>query len=471
MSQIRSVAMKTAIHVDSAIRIFEADLSEEVLHAIEADLTLPNPKWEQVETYSRSRRRNYQPEFLTYFLRKNNVLIMPRGYIHTLHYRLKGLPYHIVDRTRTLEPVNIPFRATLHPYQKKAVKDATSRRFGVIEAPPGAGKTVIALRIIAHRKQPALVIVHTKELMYQWLKRASQFLGISEEEIGLIGDGKKRIGSRLTIAIINSLYKVIDEVKPCIGHLIVDECHHVPARTFTDAVSKFDCSFMLGLSATPYRRDNLTKIIYFYLGDRMHWIKPHELQAIDRIMRAKLILRHTGCSYFFDSDEYQYMISALVNDTKRNKIIIGDVIQRTGACSGGIALVISDRVSHCEELYKGISSQGIKACLLTGSVPVKERARIVEALNGNEAQVLVATAQLIGEGFDLKQLSSIFLATPIKFTGRVKQYIGRILRVTHGKEDALIFDYLDSNGMLKNSFQSRLWAYQDMGVKLDTIRD
>jgi len=463
--------MSLSIHVDSAIKIFEADLPKEVLHAIEADLTLPNPKWEQVETYSRSRRRNFQPEFITYFHRKNGVLIMPRGYIHTLHHHLKGLPYRIVDRTRTLEPVDIPFKATLHPYQKTAVQDATSRRFGVIEAPPGAGKTVIALKIIAHRQQRALVIVHTKELMYQWLKRSVEFLGLTEDEIGLIGDGNRRIGERLTIAIINSLYRSIDEVRPCTGHLIVDECHHIPARTFTDAVSTFDCPYMLGLSATPYRRDNLTRIIYFFLGDRIHRIRPQELQAIEKIMRARLILRHTGCSYLFDADEYQYMISALVNDTERNRLIVDDVRERAGTPGGGIALVISDRVSHCEELYRGICSRGIKACLLTGSVPVRERSRIVEALNCNEAQVLVATAQLIGEGFDLKQLSSIFLATPIKFTGRVKQYIGRILRVIEGKEDALIFDYLDTNGMLKSSFQSRLWAYHDMGVKLESIQD
>jgi superfamily II DNA or RNA helicase len=463
--------VKLAVHIDSAIKIFEADLPEEVLHAIEADLTLPNPKWEQVETYSRSRRRNFQPEFITYFRRKNGVLILPRGYIHTLHHRLKDLPYQIVDKTRTLPAKDFPFHATLHPYQKSAVKDAIARRFGVIEAPPGAGKTVIALRIIAHRKQPALVIVHTKELMYQWLKRSMEFLGLTEEEIGLIGDGHKRLGDRLTIAIINSLYRSIDEVKDKVGHLVVDECHHIPARTFTDAVSRFDSSFMLGLSATPYRRDKLTRIIYFFLGDRVHRIRAQELQSIKRIMRAKLILRHTNCTYLFDSDEYQYMINALVNDMRRNKIIVEDVVERTWADEGGIALVISDRVSHCEELHKAISSRGIRACLLTGSVPVKERARIVETLNCNDAQVLVATAQLIGEGFDLKQLSSIFLATPIKFTGRVKQYIGRILRVTEGKEDALIFDYLDTNGMLKNSFQSRMWAYQDMGVKLESVKD
>ncbi len=463
--------MNILIHMDNAIRIFEADLPEQAIAAIEADLTLPNPKWEQVETYSRSRRRNFQPELIRFYKRKNGVLIMPRGYIHTLRLRLKDIAYTIVDKTRLLPPVSFSFKTTLHPYQVSAVKDVMGRRFGVLEAPPGAGKTVMALAVIAKRSQRALVIVHTKELMYQWHKRSCEFLDIPEDSIGLMGDGNNRMGDKLTIAIINSLYKVIDDVKPLIGHLVVDECHHTPSRTFTEAVSVFDSAYMLGLSATPYRRDKLTKIIYFYLGERAHQINSHELQAIDKIMRAKLIVRHTNCSYFFDADEYQYMISALVNDAKRNKLIVEDVVTRAGAPESGIALVISDRISHCKELFNAISGRGVKARLLTGSVQAQERARIVEELNCNQAKVLVATAQLIGEGFDLKQLSSIFMATPVKFTGRVKQYIGRILRVTEGKQDALIFDYLDMNGMLKNSFQSRMTAYYDLGVKLDSVKD
>jgi len=459
--------MNILVHVDNLIRILEADLSEAVVQAIEADLTLPNPKWEQVETYSRSRRRNFQPEFIRYYKRKSGVLLMPRGYIHTLRHRLGTVPFTIVDKTRTRDPVDFGFRARLHPYQAAALRDIASRRFGVLEAPPGAGKTVIALSAIGLRKQPALVIVHTKELLYQWQKRACEFLDMRSDEVGLIGDGHRRIGERLTVALINSLYRAIDEVRPAVGHLVVDECHHVPARTFTDAVGLFDSTYMLGLSATPYRRDKLTRIIYFYLGDRVHEIRPTELQAMKRIMRARLIVRHTNCAFFFDADEYQYMISALVADAKRNRLIVDDVAARAGEADKGIALVISDRVSHCEELFRAICAQGVRACLLTGSVPVRDRARIVEELNCNQAQVLVATAQLIGEGFDLKQLSSIFLATPIKFTGRVKQYIGRILRISEGKEEAVIYDYLDVNGMLKNSFSSRMSAYHDLGVKLE----
>jgi len=459
--------MNILVHVDNLIRILEADLPEAVVQAIEADLTLPNPKWEQVETYSRSRRRNFQPEFIRYYKRKSGVLLMPRGYIHTLRHRLGTVPFTIVDKTRTRDPVDFGFRARLHPYQAAALRDIASRRFGVLEAPPGAGKTVIALSAIGLRKQPALVIVHTKELLYQWQKRACEFLDMRSDEVGLIGDGHRRIGERLTVALINSLYRAIDEVRPAVGHLVVDECHHVPARTFTDAVGLFDSTYMLGLSATPYRRDKLTRIIYFYLGDRVHEIRPTELQAMKRIMRARLIVRHTNCAFFFDADEYQYMISALVADAKRNRLIVDDVAARAGETDKGIALVISDRVSHCEELFRAICAQGVRACLLTGSVPVRDRARIVEELNCNQAQVLVAPAQLIGEGFDLKQLSSIFLATPIKFTGRVKQYIGRILRISEGKEEAVIYDYRDVNGMLKHSFSSRMSAYHDLGVKLE----
>ncbi len=458
--------METTIHMDNAIRVLEADLSPDVIRRIEADLTLPNPRWEQVEKYKRGRRRNFQPELLTYFERESGVLILPRGYINHLLQRISPSPYMIIDRTRLLDPVHFEFRATLHPYQVQAVRDLTARRFGVLEAPPGSGKTVMALAIIARRKQPALIIVHTKELMYQWLKRSTEFLDISEDEIGLIGDGRKQVGKKLTIGIINSLFKVIDEVRPTIGHLVVDECHHIPAKTFTEAVGTLDPAFMLGLSATPYRRDKLTRIIYFYLGDRLHRIMPRQLQEMQRIMRATLKVRPTKCAYYFDSDEYQSMISALIADKKRNALIANDVLEHTGDGRNGIALVISDRVAHCEELYRMISSKGRSVSLLTGAMPTAKRSELVEHLNGTKDHILVATAQLIGEGFDLKALTSIFLATPIKFTGRVKQYIGRILRVSEGKDEAVIYDYVDENGILKSSFHSRLLAYEEMGVKI-----
>ena len=133
--------------------------------------------------------------------------------------------------------------------------------------PRAPGKTVLALYCISERAQPSAVIVHTKELLYQWKQRALDFLDIREQDIGLVGDGKKQFDRSLTICVVNSLYKCAGQMKKRTGHLIVDECHRIPSRSFTAAVKAFDCKYMLGLSATPFRRDGLTPLISFYVGD------------------------------------------------------------------------------------------------------------------------------------------------------------------------------------------------------------
>ena len=160
----------------------------------------------------------------------------------------------------------------------------------------------------------------------------------------------------------------------------------------------------------------------------------------------------------------QGCITALVNDSVRNEMIIQDVINQTE--KQGTALVISDRKDHCYTLHSRLVAIGIDAKLLTGSTPSKERAQVIEDLNNGEGKALVATAQLIGEGFDLKSLSSIFLTIPIRFSGKVKQCIGRIIRIDEGKETPLIYDYVDVPGVLRSSYRDRLKAYKSIGVSL-----
>jgi len=143
-----------------------------------------------------------------------------------------------------------------------------SRDFGALSAPTGSGKTVVTLALIAKRRQPVLIVVHTRELQDQWMARIETFLGIPREEVGIIGGGKKRIGSKITVALVQSLYKVAGDICHHVGHLVVDECHRAPSRTFTEAVTAFDCHYMTGLSATPWRRDGLSRLIYWYLGIR-----------------------------------------------------------------------------------------------------------------------------------------------------------------------------------------------------------
>ena len=420
--------MQITVRVDNMLRLKKQEVPDEVIKKLETKFVFPNPKW--LENEKRGYWTGNIPKTLKFIHIKGGQISIPRGLSSWCIRFLGSMGFKVVldDRTRKLPDVDFKFQASLRPFQDKAVAAILSRRFGVLNAPTGSGKTVMALKVIAERKQPALVIVHTKELLYQWRDKVVDFLGLPQEEIGLIGAGKKQVGALITIAIINSLYKCLKEVKENIGFLVVDECHRTPARTFTEAVEALDSMYMLGLSATPYRRDGLTKVIHFYLGNTVYDITPRELQRQNQIMSAKLVVRKTGFDYDYQ-DDYQEMISSLVEDSDRNNMIARDVADYT-AKELGIALVLSERKSHCQTLLDLIFKNNVTCRLLTGDVSTVERKAIVEELNQSKVRALVATSQLVGEGFDLKELSSIFMATPVRFSGRVKQYIGRIFRMT-----------------------------------------
>ncbi len=457
---------RAIVMVDSKITFKTNNLPDRVTRKLQERLIFDNPQF--LENEKRGYSTYNVPEKLCFIKEDGDSYIIPRGFINQLTRILKcnSVPFKIIDRTTSLPETHFEFTGELYPYQTEAVQKILSKRFSVLNAPTGSGKTVIALKAIAQRRQPTLIITHTKELLYQWRDRIEQFLSIPKEEIGTIGDGRKEIGKQITVAIINSLYKFIDKVKGYPGFVIIDECHRTPSRTFTKVLKKFNSRYMLGLSATPYRRDGLTKLIYLYIGDTVHTVDIQELQKSKKVMTATLRITETGFDYPF-MDDYQSLISDLVCDQERNEIIVKDVINQVNT-ETGIALVISDRKRHCEILRSLIEAEGIETRLLTGEINNGKRKSIIEELNQGGVKVLVATGQLIGEGFDLKTLSSIFITTPIKFSGRVKQYIGRILRMAHGKDKAIIYDYSDKLGILQYSFKNRLRTYKDLGVNCGT---
>ena len=226
-------------------------------------LQFTNPKWLENERMGRWNRGT--PKKLKYFRKApQNGLFVPRGFMRQLMLTAKknDIDIKIDDRRRKMTEVDFRFRGQLKPFQKTAVDVMSGKAFGTLCAPTGSGKTVMALCLIALRRQPTVIIVHTKDLAYQWLERIEKFLELPGEQLGFIGGGKKNVQGPITVALVQSLYKCASEVSSQFGHIVVDECHRAPSRTFTEAVTAFDAYYMLGLSATPWRRDRLSKLIY-----------------------------------------------------------------------------------------------------------------------------------------------------------------------------------------------------------------
>ena len=439
------------------------EVPDEIRQLLMHRLKMPNPKW--FENERMGRWNGTTPQTLIFYEHYlSEGLVIPRGYIRSLILmcRQNNIAYELKDRRRELGSVDFDFKGSLRPYQQKAVKHLLSKDFGTLSFPTGSGKTVLGLYLIAKRMQPAMIVVHTRDLMFQWIEKIFEFLSISKDEIGIIGGGKIRIGDRITLAMVQTLYKCAEEVSPKIGFLVVDECHRAPSRTFTEAVTAFDSKYMLGLSATPWRRDKLSKLIFWHLGDLHYKLDREELIKSGDVLPAEVMVRETGFRPYHDpSREYTQMLAELVTDDNRNRMIAEDIAKEARS-HHGVCLVLSDRKAHCEALRTLLKYRHhVIAEIFTGDLTPIERQTVLERLKNGEFKVLIATGQLMGEGFDCKDLTTLFLTTPIRFKGRLLQYLGRVLRPAPKKAVARVFDYVDIHvEPLKAAASQRLGVYQ-----------
>ncbi|MGD8846503.1 MAG: DEAD/DEAH box helicase [Desulfobacteraceae bacterium] len=424
-----------------------SNVPENIRSLLMEQLQFVNPKW--IENNRMGRWNKGTPKQLKYYRKlPGGGLSIPRGYMRQIYLlcRRHDEALEIEDRRRIKAQIDFPFKGQLKPFQQNAVDVMLAKDFGTLSAPTGSGKTVMALNMISRRRQPTLVIVHTKELAAQWMERIRTFLNIDHDDIGYIGGGRKRISCGITVAMVQSLYKCAREVAPGIGHLVVDECHRAPSRTFTEAVTAFDAQYMLGLSATPWRRDKLSKLIFWHLGDVHHEVSKSHLVEKGHILDIEVLVRNTQFKPYYDPvNEYSKMLSELTVNDDRNRLIAADIASEieTGPADG-LCLVLSDRKRHCETLRTILKHKHhLEAGLITGDVGMAQRQQVLQQLNRAQFRVLIATGQLVGEGFDHPGLTSLFLTTPIRFSGRVIQYLGRVLRPVEGIEKARIFDYVD----------------------------
>ena len=339
---------------------------------------------------------------------------------------------------------------------------------GVFVAPPGAGKTVVASYLVAERHCNTLILVHRQPLVDQWRAQLALFLGLDPREMGQFGAGQRSANGRLDIAMIQSLARrgTINDLVAQYGQVIVDECHHVPAASFERVIAEVKARFVVGLTATPQRRDGLHPIIEMQLGPTRFAIDARS-QAGRRPFSRCLIVRDT--TFRFGAQEapprIQEIYAALATDESRNQLILDDVISALE--EGRSPLLLTERRDHLELFAARLKPFARHLVVLHGGSSAKERRLARERLQAippNEERLVLATGRYIGEGFDDARLDTLFLALPVSWKGTLVQYSGRLHRLHPGKSDVRVVDYVDRKvPMLLRMFKKRLRGYQAIG--------
>jgi superfamily II DNA or RNA helicase len=395
---------------------------------------------------------------------------LPRGCRDDLSNLLAGyhIPLAIEDKRNEGEPVAFRFQGRLTGMQEEAVKALLSHDDGVLVAPPGAGKTVVGAYLMAARGRNTLVLVHRKPILDQWVARLSSFLGVDPKTIGRIGGGKNLPTGRLDVAMIQSLVLKgnVNDLVARYGHVIVDECHHLPAVSFERVLAEVKSRYVTGLTATPYRRDGHQPIIHMQLGP-VRFASSRQRHATERPFEQRLILRETnfGTGELGPESGIQEIYAVLAANEDRNMLIFDDVLKSLD--EGRSPILLTERKDHLDHLAERFRKYTRHLVVLKGGMGARERREVMERLGSipsNEERLVLATGRYIGEGFDDARLDTLFLALPVSWKGTLVQYAGRLHRQRPDKWEVRIYDYVDRNvPMLARMFEKRMKGYRALG--------
>lgn len=356
--------------------------------------------------------------------------------------------------------INPPFKGTLSEQQRAAVDVLAKHDIGVLVAPPGAGKTVIAAALIAARARSTLVLVHRRPLLDQWIARLGEFLEIAPGSIGATID--KPGSSGIDVVMIQSLARREPGHLARYGHVVVDECHHVPAFTTERVLRELPARLVTGLTATPERRDGHHPIVTMQCGPVRHTITAATQveTATRRVMFAREPPFDVGT--LPPDPGIQEVLGAVAADRNRTERIAADVLAELA--EGRFPLVLTERRAHLDALAELIAADSNRVAVLHGGIGKRARRRVDDLLSSTEPRVVLATGRYIGEGFDDPRLDTLMLAMPIAWKGTMTQYAGRLHRHHDAKHEIRIIDYVDhAVPVLRRMFAKRQRAYAVLG--------
>jgi superfamily II DNA or RNA helicase len=361
--------------------------------------------------------------------------------------------------------------AWLRPYQRKAFAALTVWDCGYVVAPCGAGKTAIGTALVAEPGRH-LVIVHTQDLQRQWVQRLRDRGLVA---VAVSGGAKLRAhpfaDGTVTVATVQSLSAAMKPggwQAPKFRCIVVDECHHVPARTFTAVLPRLEALAVYGLTATPIRKDGMHVALEAFVGPMRYEITRGALQAGGQTLRPAVVKVLTGA--YARTADFGEMVAALVSDPHRNSAIIRQVHAFRLANRDWPQLVLTSRVAHALTLEREMRRDGLRAVAVTGDMPARERETRLAEVESGLADALIAT-QLADEGLDLPRLAALHLVTPARGDARgeetggtIEQRVGRICRPMPGKPTPVVYDYVDDDSLCQSQWTSRRKVYQRLGV-------
>ncbi|MEH7440470.1 DEAD/DEAH box helicase [Neobacillus drentensis] len=448
--------MKILIQDDIRMRLEE--MPKELYDVLTSVLTIDNPDYAKAVKFGYSAANISRT--IKLFKHQNGFLVVPRGMAKTIlrFGKTHNMDFELIDNRVLLPKVSFTSNIKLRDYQEQALSEVMKNTQGFLMAPCGSGKTVMMIEAMTRIKQPTLFIVHQKELMDQIISTAVNLTDITKEEIGIIGAGKRTIGERMTVATVQSLNKVdLKEYVDKFGAVFIDEAHHLAAKSFYEVISQFKGCYRFAVSATPERSDGLTQMVFAVTGGILYEITQDSVPAI--IPSLKVV----KTSFSSKLTEHKDIVKKLITNKERNELIVEQVKREA---NGNYCLVLSDRVEHLNTLKKMLEEAlpGLRVEILTGNLPKAKRKELMEEARNKNIDVLLAT-QLAREGLDIPHLNRLFLTYPKKSPSSVQQEVGRIMRPSEGKENAVVFDFIDNNGILYSQFRKRSTVYNKIGMK------
>lgn len=464
-----------AVHAEwgGMLAVHRAGLPPSLLTSLKHAASLPNPEFYKNENLRISNWNT--PRFVRCYAEDLQFLHLPRAMAASAHALMAeaGTRLEIVDRRPEPEPIEVNFLGTLREPQQTAVTELARHDLGVLEAPPGAGKTVMGCALIAHHKVPTLVLVDRTPLMDQWRERIAAMLDVDPKQVGQIGGGKTKPTGVIDLAMMQTLARMEDAADRLSGYglVIVDEAHHAGAPTVEKAVRRIPARRWIGLTATAYRRDGLGPIIFMHCGPKRHVIPMIDKSDPDPMARIVRV-HHTD---FVLPDEIDttkpgaitsIVFNGLVADTDRNTQVCDDVhdaLTRNRNC-----LVLTRQTKHVDALADLLAKRGHHPYTLYGTKKAKELKELLAVLadppRDGPPLLVIATDRYVGEGYDCPRLDTLFLAHPVSFKGSMIQFVGRILRTHPGKTSIELHDYVDSHlGVLAAMWRKRSRSYAQLG--------